>query len=84
MYSGRVLTVGTGNYDHGRTAPAGPFCDASTQAAGPGRLAITVAVENQPVDDAYFLVTAHVDDVESPAGSSSEGQEIDRSQSLCQ
>jgi lysophospholipase L1-like esterase len=84
LYSGRILAVGAGDYDHGRVAPAGPFCDASTQAAGAGRLAVTLAVANQPVDDAYFLVTAHVDDVESPAGASSEGQEIDRSQSICQ
>ncbi len=81
LYAGRLSTVGAGNYDHGRAAPAGPFCDASTQAAGPGRLAITLS---RPDGDAYFLITAHVDDVESPAGSSSAGIEIDRSQSICQ
>ena len=31
----------------------------------------------------YFLVTAHVDDVESPSGFSTGGAEIDRSQSVC-
>ena len=32
---------------------------------------------------AYFLVTAHVDGVESPAGFASGGAEIDRSRSTC-
>jgi hypothetical protein len=46
-------------------------------------LQMVVAPAGQPGPDAYFLVTAHVDDVESPSGSTSEGTEIDRSQSVC-
>jgi hypothetical protein len=36
-----------------------------------------------PSANDYLLVTAHVDDVESPAGTRSSGEEIDRSQSIC-
>jgi hypothetical protein len=39
--------------------------------------------ESQPGMDTYLLVTAHVDDVESPTGFRSDGTEIDRSQSTC-
>ena len=70
-------------YDHGAGAPAGPDCDATTQAAGPGRRSILVAPDAQPADDLYILVTAHTDDVESPAGFDSGANEIDRSQSIC-
>jgi len=54
-----------------------------TQDAGGGRLKIVVPVASQPTDDAYVIVTAHVDDVESPAGTRSDATEIDRSQSTC-
>ena len=37
----------------------------------------------QPPEPSYFLVTAHVDDVESPSGTRTGGIEIDRSQSVC-
>ena len=38
---------------------------------------------DQPAGSAYFLLTGHVDDVESPAGTAGDGTEIDRSQSVC-
>lgn len=82
-YFGRLDTLRAGSYDHGSTAPAGPDCAAPTTDVGGGRLAIDVAPGAQPGDDAYVLVTAHVDDVESPAGTRSDGTEIDRSQSVC-
>jgi len=83
LYFGRLSTLPTGAYDHGSDAPAGPLCAAATEIAGPGRLSITVPPGSQPGVDAYLLVTAHVDDVESPAGFRSDGTEIDRSQSTC-
>ena len=83
LYFGRLSTLPTGSYDHGAGAPAGPLCDAPTQSAGPGRLSITIPPGSQPGLDTYLLVTAHVDDVESPAGFRSDGTEIDRSQSVC-
>jgi lysophospholipase L1-like esterase len=83
LYLGRVATLPAGAYDHGAPAPAGPFCDAPVAPAGPGRLSITVSPAQQPAEDGYLLVTAHVDDVESPAGHASDGTEIDRSQSIC-
>jgi hypothetical protein len=42
-----------------------------------------VATVDQPLEDSYILVTAHVDDVELPSGYGSLGIEIDRSQSIC-
>ena len=36
-----------------------------------------------PGASSYFLVSAHVDDVESPTGENGSAQEIDRSQSIC-
>jgi len=83
LYIGRLATVSSGGYDHGSGAPAGPLCDAPTQSAGPGRLSITVPAAMVPGLDTYFLVTAHVDEVESPSGFRSDGTEIDRSQSIC-
>lgn len=83
LYMGRRATVTSGGYDHGSGAPSGPLCDATTQSAGPGRLSITVPPGSVPGLDVYLLVTAHVDDVESPAGFRSDGTEIDRSQSTC-
>jgi len=83
LYAGRLSTAASGSYDHGAGAPAGPLCDATTQAAGAGRLAIGLAAGSQPAEDAYFLLTAHVDGVESPAGQTSGGSEIDRAQSIC-
>jgi hypothetical protein len=83
LYLGRITTGAAGGYDHGSGAPAGPLCDAPTQSAGAGRLSITVPNASVPGLDTYLLVTAHVDDVESPAGFRSDGTEIDRSQSTC-
>ena len=83
LYFGRLSTVHSGSYDHGTAAPAAPLCAAPTQNAGGGRLRIVVTSSQVPSVDGYFLVTAHVDDVESPAGTRSSGAEIDRSQSVC-
>jgi lysophospholipase L1-like esterase len=82
-YVGRMSTLLAGAYDHGTLAPAGPFCAATTADAGGGRLQISVTPAQQPSADLYFLVTAHVDDVESPAGTRGDVTEIDRSQSIC-
>jgi len=73
----------SGSYDHGHGGTAAPLCAAPTQNAGGGRLKIVVTSSQVPSVDGYFLVTAHVDDVESPAGTRSSGEEIDRSQSIC-
>ncbi|HEV8337396.1 MAG TPA: GDSL-type esterase/lipase family protein [Candidatus Polarisedimenticolia bacterium] len=83
LYMGRLSTLPAGAYDHGAGAPAGPLCDAPVQSAGPGRLSILIPPSGQPGADLYLLVTAHVDDVESPSGFRSDGTEIDRSQSIC-
>jgi hypothetical protein len=50
---------------------------------GSGRVRVQVAASSLPADDLYWLVTAHVDGVESPAGMRWDGLEIDRSQSTC-
>jgi lysophospholipase L1-like esterase len=81
LYVGRLSSLAVA-YDHGAGAPAGPFCDPVTQDLGGGRLAIHLSAPEQPAEAAYILVTAHVDDVESPAGYSS-AAEVDRSQSVC-
>jgi len=83
LYAGRLDTLRTGAYDHGSAAPAGPFCDASTADAGPGRLSIDLAAAAQPAGDLYFLITAHAGDVESPAGMRTDGLEVDRAESIC-
>jgi lysophospholipase L1-like esterase len=83
VYFGRLGVLRTGVYDHGSGAPAGPLCDATTQSAGGSRLKIVVAPGQQPAVDTDVLVTAHVDDVESPSGYDSDATEIDRSQSIC-
>jgi hypothetical protein len=83
LYMGRLSAIASGSYDHGVGAPAGPMCDAPTQSAGTGRLSILVPPGSQPGVDPYILVTAHVDDVESPSGFRSDGTERDRSQSIC-
>ena len=80
---GRLDTLRSGTYDHGATAPAVALCGAPTQDASGGRLKIIVPPGGQPGVDTYLLVTAHVDDVESPSGMRSDNTEIDRSQSIC-
>lgn len=83
LYFGRLDALRGGSYDHGAGAPVAPSCSATTQSAGGGRLAIDVPSGSQPGVSSYFLVTAHVDDVESPSGFASGAVEIDRSQSTC-
>ena len=83
LYWGRLDTLRAGGYDHGAGAPVSPSCAAATEDAGGGRLEVVVPVAAQPGADAYVLVTAHVDSVESPAGFRSDASEIDRSQSIC-
>jgi len=83
VYSGRLATLAGSGYDHGDGAPEGPACDAATAAAGGGRLKISLAAANQAAESVYFLVTAHADDVESPAGFRSDGSEVDRKESTC-
>jgi hypothetical protein len=83
LYVGRLASLQSGSYDHGREAPAGPVCDAPTQLEATGRLKIVRTTGEQTSEDAYYLVTAHVDDVESPAGHDSDAVEIDRSASIC-
>jgi hypothetical protein len=83
LYTGRLSSLRSGLYDHGAAAPAPPFCNAPTQNPGGGRLAVDLAAAGQPATSAYFLITAHVDDIESPAGYRSGGAEIERSQSTC-
>jgi hypothetical protein len=83
LYTGNLSTVRIGGYDHGAGAPIAPLCDAPTAGAGGDRLSVEVSTSAQPGADLYFLVTAHVDDVESPTGYTSAGLEIDRSESVC-
>jgi lysophospholipase L1-like esterase len=83
VYFGSLAELRSGQYDHGAQAPAVALCGGATGDAGEGRLTIDAAPAQQPTVAAYILVTAHVDDVESPAGQSSAGSEIDRSQSVC-
>ena len=83
LYTGRLASVAQGAYDHGPDAPHGPACDAPVVPAGAGRVAIVQAPAAQAAQSVYYLVTAHVDDVESPAGFASDATEIDRSQSIC-
>jgi lysophospholipase L1-like esterase len=83
LYWGRLDTLRAAAYDHGVGAPVTALCAATTVAAGGGRLKIVVAPGAQPGGDSYFLVTGHVDDVESPSGFRSGAVEIDRSQSIC-
>ena len=83
LYLGRLTTLRAGSYDHGLAPSAGPFCAAATTDAGGGRLQIALSQAQLPGEDSYALVTAHVDDVESPAGARSGGVEIDRSQAVC-
>ena len=81
LYFGRLS--GLGGYDHGADAPRAPDCAATDVDAGGERRRVTVLSGNIPAESIYFLVTGHVDDVESPAGTDSDGGEIDRAQSIC-
>jgi len=79
VYWGTLSALSSGSYDHGGNAS----CDAAATPAAPGRLQIAVAPDQLPTGSAYALITRHVNDVESPAGSDSSNLEIDRSQSVC-
>ncbi len=83
LYVGSLDLVNGGAYDHGTGAPGDPRCDAATQAAAGGRLGIPRPTGDQAAGSTYFLVTAHVDDVESPSGFATSSIEIDRSGSTC-
>jgi hypothetical protein len=78
-YAGDLGALRGGVYDHG----ADPSCGASTADAGGGNLKIALSLASQPSAPAYFLITAHVDDVESPSGHRTGGVEIERAQSSC-
>ena len=81
LYFGRLSALP--DYDHGRGGPVAPLCAAAVSDLGGGRTQLVVGSADQPAENAYFLLTGHVDDVESPAGVDGAGAEIDRSQSLC-
>jgi hypothetical protein len=83
VYQGRLASLAAGAYDHGVAPPAAALCDVPVVSAGGGRLETTIDAGDLAPGGVYILVTAHVDDVESPAGSSSAPAEIDRSQSTC-
>jgi hypothetical protein len=83
VYFGRLATMRGGSYDHGVASPAAPLCAATTTDPGGGRLAIGVPASLQPGENAYVLVTAHVDGVESPSGVATGPVEIERRQSIC-
>jgi len=83
VYFGRLATLRGGGYDHGVASPVAPVCAAATTDLGGGRLAVGVPLGQQPGEDAYVLVTAHVDGVESPSGTASGPVEIERRQSIC-
>jgi hypothetical protein len=82
-YAGRLATLGTTGYDHGTDPPQAPACAAPTTPASGGRLKISLPPANPAADSVYFLVTAHVGDVESPAGFRSDGSEVERRESTC-
>ena len=83
VYFGRLSTLRSSSYDHGIAAPVSPGCAATTVAVSGSRLKVAVPAWQQPGEDAYVLVTGHVDGVESPAGTMSGGTEIDRRQNTC-
>ncbi len=73
-----------GVYDHGEDNAAPRQCDVSTSSAGPDRLETEIAPGDTPSSSAYILVTGMVDQVESPAGFNSGGEERDRAQNTCE
>ena len=83
VYQGRLASLAGGVYDHGSASPAEPLCEVPITSSPGGRLETSIAPGDLAAGSVYILVTAHVDDVESPAGSSSAPAEIDRSQSTC-
>ncbi|MDQ7007117.1 MAG: GDSL-type esterase/lipase family protein [Acidobacteriota bacterium] len=84
LYAGSLAPLhARGAFDHGGASGFDPRCDAPTSPAGDGRLKTTVPAAEVPAGDRYFLVTGHVDGVESPSGFTSGGQERTRSESTC-
>jgi lysophospholipase L1-like esterase len=83
VYFGRLSTLRAGSYDHGVAPPVAPSCAATSVDVVGGRFQISIPPGQQPGEDAYVLVTGHVDGVESPAGTQGAGAEIDRSQNIC-
>ncbi|HEX5041667.1 MAG TPA: SGNH/GDSL hydrolase family protein [Candidatus Polarisedimenticolaceae bacterium] len=79
VYQGHLDTLRAGGLDHG----AGALCAAPTSDAGGGRLQASVSAPQQVASATYWLVTAHVSDVESPSGTATGGAELDRAQSTC-
>ncbi len=79
VYQGHLDTLRAGGEDHG----AGALCAPPTSDAGGGRLQVSVSAAQQVADPTYWLVTAHVDGVESPSGTQTGGIELDRAQSTC-
>jgi lysophospholipase L1-like esterase len=79
VYLGHLDTLRAGGLDHG----AGAHCASPTSDAGGGRLKASVSAGQQPAQASYWLVTAHVDDVESPSATRTGGLELDRAQSTC-
>lgn len=80
IYAGTLSALRpSGAYDHGQHT----WCNSATSPAGPNRLSTTIPGAEIPPADSYFLVTGRVDGVESPAGFSSTGKEIDRSLNRC-
>ncbi len=83
LYVGSLDVVDGGVYDHGTSLSGDPRCDTATQPATGGRLSIARPTGEQVAESTYFLVTAHVDEVESPSGFATGSIEIDRSESSC-
>ena len=79
VYLGHLDTLRAGGLDHG----AGAHCASPTSDAGGGRLKASVSAGQQPPEATYWLVTGHVDDVESPSATRTGGLELDRAQSTC-
>lgn len=84
VYFGDLPALSTdGTLTHGDDVLGDRVCDAPTEDAGPGRLQTTLDGSQVPAGSSYLLVTGRVDGVESPAGSTSDGSERDRSQNVC-
>jgi hypothetical protein len=79
IYAGQLDTLRAGGLDHGSSA----VCAGPTSDAGGGRLKASISAGQQPAGATYWLVTAHVDGVESPSATRTGGLELDRAQSTC-
>lgn len=72
-----------GTFTHGSATQGEQVCDAPTAATGPSRLVSSLPSTLVPAGSSYILVTGRIDGVESPGGSSTTGDERDRSQNVC-